>query len=511
MNKSEINNLKSEKTDEATPLIYWDAIIDLAHIESKGHLDVLHKLINGELKSADFDLKNKQGKYPICGIKFNYSDRLLCTTIEINGKHYFLLLEVIYNHDYHKARFMKDGVLDDFIKRNIDALSDYIHKFERNASNRDSSSEKKNNKETGTKFKYKAVSFHQNKVIAYSNEQAEALSKQEQTLLITGGPGSGKSVLAQAQLEKEADKYNNTEGTETLIYITQSDELARIMERDWNAQPHSNPYNKKIIFRTYNSLIKELAGLQENDLVDRNNFDSWLSAYLKKIFNKNDPVVQEIFSLNGNSENKVLELLYQEFRIISGYSLKQYQPGNGTKSEVKSLFNEIKHRIWLEEAFSNYLHYLESIKKVHPAFSPIKMKQEPQFQFIVVDEAQDFSRKQLRNLKEWSIKNHICFFEDANQAIDDNKSNTHFIHELFNDVMFSHKFLSGSFRCPREVIRLANSITDLKLLLTGGLDNKYQLSQIQLNKEQEDQFQPQEDSVKWFDDFDSITNKVSFV
>ena len=124
---------KSSAKSEATPKpeskpIYWDGILDLAHIDSKGYELAVEKLIHGEYKSLDFDLKHKRGKYPVYGIRLNDTARVLCTEIEVEGKKYLVLLEVLPTHDYDKSRFMQEGVLDAYIDLNLPYLAAFIKK-----------------------------------------------------------------------------------------------------------------------------------------------------------------------------------------------------------------------------------------------------------------------------------------------------------------------------------------------------------------------------------------------
>lgn len=485
-----------------THLIYWDAIIDLVNVDTDNYRNAVKKLSIAEYKNADLSLKNVTGHYRLYGIRLNDADRVLGTTFNSNGKSYLLLLELVNNHDYQKAHFMKDGVLDRYMKTHLSALQDFIKKQEINLLN-------ENNPVSSNS--YKAVKLYENKIISLSGEQQSVLDEQKKgrVLLISGGPGSGKSVVALSLLKQELGKNNGIEEGETLLYLTQSKYLSSKMQSIWSEEAEPNPYNKIVLFKTYNELIKEYWQIEDEDFAEREHFNLWLKNYLKKIINKNNSTLKELNIQSGQLEMKTLELIYQEFRIISGYDLELYFPQNNNISTIQSLFPSINQRKWLYTAYCEYQAILKQESKIHPAFSTIpNMKK---YHVIVVDEAQDFSLLQLKIIYQARIDNNIYFFNDPNQTLDDNLSKTTFLTHLCNQRNLSLISLSGSYRFPLEIMRLANAVMDLKLRLTGGLTDKRDQTQLTQSQEQEAYQLQASNCLQWFENIEEISNKTDLI
>ena len=99
-----------------------------------------------------------------------------------------------------------------------------------------------------------------------------------------------------------------------------------------------------------------------------------------------------------------------------------------------------------------------------------------------MDEAQDLSHAQLNTIFKWRKRNKIVCFNDTNQTLEDNNSKTGHIIDLCKQDDLLHVDLSGSYRCPKEVIEFANAVMGLKLVLTGGLTDKFQQRELKLHR-----------------------------
>ncbi len=90
----------------AKKILYWSGIIsprdDLSEFEK-----VVTDLLQGNYKEANLDLK-KCKAYSLYTVKVNRSDRLLFTTVYMDGLRYLLLLEVIKNHKYQHSRILNN-------------------------------------------------------------------------------------------------------------------------------------------------------------------------------------------------------------------------------------------------------------------------------------------------------------------------------------------------------------------------------------------------------------------
>ncbi|QRN04195.1 hypothetical protein GH742_10090 [Legionella sp. MW5194] len=162
--------------------------------------------------------------------------------------------------------------------------------------------------------------------------------------------------------------------------------------------------------------------------------------------------------------------MYQAFRYLSGYL-----PDNpGGISARHEQFKNDNERQWLINAYTSY-------KKAHDdekntAFNPEfhTLKQSDLFDLVVVDEAQDLSGLELKNLRRAARNSQIAYCMDSNQSLKDTLSQRQFL--LSSGV--SHIELPVTYRCPGHVVDLANAILDIKQRLTGGLADKLEYARI---------------------------------
>ena len=78
-------------------IYYWrDIYGDLEH------MDTIYRLFQGERAGLHFERLRHDGPLPIYSIRLNLADRLLFTTFQDS----LCLLDVVFNRDYHKSRFL---------------------------------------------------------------------------------------------------------------------------------------------------------------------------------------------------------------------------------------------------------------------------------------------------------------------------------------------------------------------------------------------------------------------
>lgn len=350
--------------------------------------------------------------------------------------------------------------------------------------------------------------LHHNKVISLSIQQAAQLNKPNRTLLIEGGPGSGKTVLAHALLEAQLRCFTGSTTPETLVYITQSAALTRKTEEHWNQQPHYNPYGKRVIFRAYDAIVKEKLGLGDDNIVGKERFLNWMEkTHLTRDENKKNPLIRSLIDLHG--KKKLSSMLYREFRVLSGYDKGQYASKDHA-AKLPSLFSDVQLRSWITDAYEKYAKLLEAEHKCDTALIPLESLNGISFDYIVLDEAQDLSFGQLAAVHRWRGTKKLAVLKDENQNIHGDQSNTDYLRSLVQSEDCQRVLLTGSFRCPLQVTHLANQVLALKLILTRGLKAKLQQHQIELSKEQEAEAQ-QGNAVQWVDRLDDIQNKDTLI
>src|SRR6188472_2717474 len=104
--------LRSEK-----PVQFWQEIIgDDDLIKSCRHK--LDDLLSGRC-AGQLERKLVDGYY-VYSYRLNDANRLLFTTVQVDGVNYLLVLENVPNHDYQKAKFHQPGVLRNHLANHQD-------------------------------------------------------------------------------------------------------------------------------------------------------------------------------------------------------------------------------------------------------------------------------------------------------------------------------------------------------------------------------------------------------
>jgi superfamily I DNA/RNA helicase len=350
-------------------------------------------------------------------------------------------------------------------------------------------------------------------MISLSKEQQHLLLEEDKALLISGGPGSGKSLLALAMIAHELKKDRGLFNQEVLLYVTESEQLAQKMREEFDGQQHVNPYEKRVVIRSYKALLLEKGIVTSvDDIVNKERFKSYLSEYIKRPIHRQNPTLKDMQKTVDceDDTNKLIELIYQEFRILSGYDLVHYVSNDKNALFIQSLFSKMAHRQWLGEAYKGYLASLDKEKYVHPAFFAFSDNNIGSYSAIWVDEAQDLSHLQLKLIHQWCSSDRVIYLNDPNQILDDHLTKTRFVKDMCREGQFAQFTLSGTYRCPQDVVRLANAILKLKLLLTRGVLDKEQQRELHLTVEQEGLLFS-ESALDWNDSLESMAEKDVFL
>ncbi|MDP1602210.1 MAG: hypothetical protein Q8M03_03010 [Legionella sp.] len=465
---------------------YWHGIYGDEELLKKHH-KTLDKLLACNYKSAGLDAKHLKNDRPFT-VRINDSDRLLFTSFIVDGKPYLLLLEDILNHDYQKSRFLKPGVLQNYLELHKDEITQKIRNGEKVIlSNPEPDTEKEANPESDTEefqesdFDY-PVKYGQ-QYIVLNTEQQEALAA-PLPVVVSGAPGSGKSCVAISLLEQCQENQAKTEELRPLLYVTQSEELVKGMQSIWTnlAKDEGLP---EVQFKTFQQLMEEIANdpADKRKLVDDADFKIWLQEHisnqhsLRKVKPKDFPAA-DFFNQK--------DLIYQEFRLMSGLSPEDYRKLGGKQCHFLAKIE----KKWLLNAYSTYQDYLNKNKQLHPSFP---LNKTGFYSTIVVDEAQDLSTGQLQNLLQLSTNSQICYLMDSHQSLLDELSQ----RSLLIRWVRNHITLPFSYRCPPNITDIANGVIKIKTDLTGGLTDKYEVPEIQPSPHHEEA-----GSVRWY-------NKIS--
>ncbi|WP_160160716.1 AAA family ATPase [Legionella taurinensis] len=446
-------------------VLYWQEVLGDSDYLIQ-YRDVVSKLLNGDYKEADLE---KLAGHNVYSVRVNHSDRLLFTTVTVNGKSCLLLLDVVLNHDYHKSRFLKPQVLRQFLEQNVpEAISKGELTFVK-ADSLPALWANPQSKEEEEPIEYQKATFYNQTFITLSDIQEKAV-KTPLPAVISGAAGSGKSCVALAILEQAVNQYTEVP-EKPLLYVTQSAKLAETMHSMWLQLPAAQTEaGKKVQFLTYQQfLAQEASELKHKKAQDKTDFMTWLDNHIASYLNAAKAAKQTL-SKDFQDFLKNTESMYQAFRYLSGYL-----PDNpGGISARHEQFKNDNERQWLINAYTSYkkTHDNEKNTAFHPEFHTLK--QSDRFDLVVVDEAQDLSGLELKNLRRAARNSQIAYCMDSNQSLKDTLSQRQFL--LSSGV--SHVELPVTYRCPGHVVDLANAILDIKQRLTGGLADKLEYARI---------------------------------
>ncbi len=447
-------------------ICYWAGVIDLDDLANK-YQESLARILQGG--ASGLNLEKLRG-HDVYSVRLNRSDRLLFTTIQMQGKAYLMVLDVVENHDYQKSRFLKPGVLRNYLELQGKTFAEEINHEDFVDSELPESLvalvETQNPfADSACSLTYSRVEFFNQNFIEFSEEQSGLVHRTKLPLMISGVAGSGKSCVGLSMLENYI-ALQGSENTGPILYVTESSNLTMKMRRAWTSLPIAQQLDSKLVqFKCYGELVKELLpSTKQMIFVGRLHCLDYLqSRYVPKYL---DTI--KALKAQGLPDTliKDVDTLYQEFRIISGCEDKAAYLSLGERG---SLISDNKHKAWVFSAYSAYVKYLESEKSVHTSF--LKIPTQQQFKLIVVDEAQDCSHLQLKSLYDLAINAQICYCEDNRQSLSDNLPKSIFLHRListFGHHKMVEKILSYSFRCPEPVVVMANAISRLKAMATNS-------------------------------------------
>lgn len=430
-----------------------------------------------QLQLAEYSLLNLeklhvQAKPSIYSIRVNGDKRILFT--EFNGN--LLLLDVVENHDYHKSRFLKHPrVLRNYLNKlgaasslddvEITAYSvadfvscDIVDNINAAAGN--------------VPTPLQAIYPYHHQLIRLNPDQEAVLSVQPPAI-IHGPAGSGKSCVGFSAL---IDRVRNSGPGG--VYVSQSPDLVRQMRQYWQelAELEDIPADA-VRFMTYEELAREQLGAAQIKIADERHFNNWYTE-------SDAPDIKEWRDL------LTTETIWQEFRICSGY----LNPDEYLNLGAKQSMVDAGTRAIIVNLYFRYLTYLKTQTDCFSlAFHPFE--QRGPYNFMVVDEAQDLSCAQLRNL--FTLCPDILYLLGEHQILYDGKSRSEFLKHLF----YEHQIridetnvisLPQAYRSAPEVVQVANALIDMKYDVTGGATDKNETRVINTVWER-----PEKGDVKW--------------
>lgn len=465
---------------------FWEGVIGDKKVLER-HEATLKQLYDGDYKSIRLEVLHGKVRPHLFSIRSNDSDRLLLTTVKVDGKRYAFVIEEIDNHRYDKSLYLKKSTAE--MQKKCDEVAEQI-KQTWDEQGKINTQQKCKVEE----YDYTPVEFHTGKWIELNDEQGSVLSARL-PLVVSGPPGSGKTCVAWSLLLQNAAKTDKSEETKTLLYVAESKELVENMQKMWDEQVASGDVADyhQIKFMTYEEMLNEVdPDYASAEKVGRSHFEEWFAINRADLIR--DYTLLNKHSLALNELVKETEKLYQEFRIISAHATGE-DPGEKyyNLGKKQSLYTDKEEKKFIFHLYQKYQKNF-SQKIINPAFHEIEKLNE-KYDVIIVDESQDLSYLQLEQLLKLSIDKQIVYCMDSHQSLFDSKSKRPYLLGLIGkkEGELAHIKLRYAYRCPRDVFEMANKVLDIKIGLTG-LADKDENESVAIWEEKEE---TQEDTVVW--------------
>lgn len=446
---------------------YWQACVNAA--EFVDHARLIDNILLGV---AEVD---KMAQYRIYKSRINAADRILWTTVMVDGKPCMLVLDVILNHDYRKSRFLKKGVLEAYLEKRGPLTFEGVHAEEEALPDA---------LDWEPARYYPQAYYYDESFIAFNAEQDHALQL-PMPVVISGPAGSGKScVLFEAmrvmwQAKPEDEK-------KAILYVAKSPFLAAHYQRMWDAEPD----DRSVLFCSYDALIVSLdAACTTVTKVGEAYFFKWLDSYIEG---------QSRAVAVGHGTSKIVELflrdkeaVYQEFQLIAAFTRLGgvFTPNDyfalGARQSLFPSTAGFNPKPALLDAYASFKAHFSG-GMWDPVFHELHAP--AVFYAVVVDEALDLPLGPLMTLYDIATDGRIHYAVDSHQRSRDRLSHRPLLLEMLarsSEKPVSHVQLSASYRCPNAVIRMTNAVIALKHTLTGGLSDRHEISHIPLSTDPE--------------------------
>ena len=402
---------------------------------NKEQFDRVYKMLaEGNFKQAEVK-KLSPGNY--FRAKLNDADRLLFSFYSYHGKSVILLLEIIYNHEYSKSRFLNGAIIDENKLPDIKSIDEVDEKSV-------SPWIYQNTNKTTFQLLDRPLSF---------DEIQEKIYNEHLPLIIVGSAGSGKTVLSLEKLKTLPGK---------ILYVTRSSYLADNAQRLYYSYGYNNS-KQEIEFLSFEEFLHTIKSVSK-PFATFYDFEKWFRTSTTKI-------------------NFDLHQLYEEFfGVLTGYNVQKPYLNKEDYCNLgikQSIFSSLEREI-VYEHFTSFLSYLD---KNNLSFETIVCYEylsivQAQYDYLIVDEVQDLTNVQLYLLLK-SITSPFNFLlcGDSNQIVHPNFFSWSAVKSLFftENVAYESteiKILHANYRNSTTITNLANRLLKLKVARFGSVDKE---------------------------------------
>ncbi|OFX41745.1 MAG: hypothetical protein A2X03_16710 [Bacteroidetes bacterium GWA2_40_15] len=393
----------------------------------------IEQLSRGDFTSAEVKKMAGTGYYRA---KLDYENRLLFKFARYNNQTCLLALEVIFNHEYNKSRFLRGSEVNESklipITNHQEVPSgDFLPLMYVNR---------------------RSLHFYLlDKVLSFDDDQDEILALSLPQIII-GSAGSGKTVLTLEKIKSLTGK---------VLYITLSPHLAENSAQLFYSYNYENE-NLEVDFLSYREFIETIR-IPKGKELDFKTFEIWFSGYRQ------------------STKLKDAHKTFEEFRgVITGLDItKEYLSREDYLAlGVKQSIFLATEREMVYNLFEKYLNWLKENNYYDiNILSHRWLNNCTQcYDFIVVDEVQDFTNIQLHIiLKSLKKPSDFMLCGDSNQVVYPNFFSWSHLKSMFyqSDVKNNElKILHVNYRNSQTISGLANLLLKIKNARFGSIDKE---------------------------------------
>ena len=449
-------------TRKKLPIRYWQGmntkhvLADLTQEDKQK----LKALIAGDYKNLSLEKLQNANIY---SIRINIERRILFTTIEVQGRHIALILEILPNHGYDRSMCLNRQVLKQFLTRKqADNVNLGNIEFSPVAGIDNFNTDETTADDAEVDLELLECDYSNGRCLLFSEEQAELQRELKSPCLIKGLGGSGKTTVVNSIIHRLIEEYHaaGTVPELPILYVTECTPLVAVQQAQWNAHPLSQTAaGAQVQFLTtadaialYSTAVrvKRLRAVLDDELKKR------VTAAIHKVTHKE-------FEVNADNINNIMH----EFEIMAACHLK---PAYDKLGKAQSYYPKAqRNQLW--EAFLEIKKQLETDKCYSPRlYREIHAEKDKQLFWTIVDEAHTGSRVAKFNLRHLSQNFIAC--ADSLQSTEKNISDVPYLlanlgNETNTPANVYH--LTQSFRNPLRVLLLTEFLNKMRRYIIGGV------------------------------------------
>ncbi|MDF1761397.1 MAG: AAA family ATPase [Coxiellaceae bacterium] len=427
------------------------------------------------------------GREKVLSIRIGRTPRLLAVKQTINDQLVWVLLELLPDHDYDNARYLKPGAKDRFLEANSDRIQALAASGddERVLEIADNTEDKAGAGlpmagAGGPLAKIKPVELvtYNRQLIHMSERQDECLFSIAAGLtddsfiaLVAGAPGSGKTLLAKSIIEQLLEAGEDGDDAANVYYIAQSDKLRHEMAEQCGAAAADT-----VNYCAYQQMLQH-AGVNLDDMMQVD--DSHLLLFFTKVQDNARKLFRhkskDLTDTGPDIEAILATMDFEHFRqeciVMSGINkpgdegLAKYQAMGGSHS----LFHgkaELQQQLW--QVYQDYMSGLAEAHQYHLKLSRFDVAKIEGNPTLLVDEALDLTRVQLQTLMAMGAK--VVFVGDHNQDLENISHSMEYLRGLITASGAAQTYvakLNKTYRCATHIASIASKLLGVKKGITS--------------------------------------------